>query len=136
MKTLKTLQASLQVFYQKLNNIHWNSIGLEFFEIHEQTEKLANEIHDLIDGVAEKIVMNEDFALGSYEEILNHSKIQEINGKHFNYLEASKIIKDDLKQIIEITNDVKTSPTIQPLLDEIFMTCDKYQWQFGAINKK
>lgn len=136
MTKLKILQASLQVFYQKLNNIHWNSIGLEFFEIHEQTEKLANEIHDLIDGVAEKIVMNDDFALGSFEEILKISKIKEINGKHFDYLESSKIISQDLKSLIKITNDVKASPTIQPLLDEIFMVCDKYQWQFGVINKK
>lgn len=135
-KSLKNLQASLQVFNQKINNIHWNVKGLEFFEIHEQTDKLYHEIIELIDGVAEKIVMNEGVALGSFGEILEISKIKEISSKNFNYLEAAKIIEDDLKILIDITNDVETSPTIQPLLDEIFMVCDKYKWQFGTINKK
>lgn len=135
-KSLKVLQASLQVFYQKLNNIHWNVKGLEFFEIHEQTDKLYHEMIELIDGVAEKIVMNDGIALGSFKEILEISKINEIESKHFDYLEASKIIEQDLKTLIDVTNSVETSPTIQPLLDEIYMVCDKYKWQFGVINKK
>lgn len=133
--SLKVLQASLQVFYQKLNNFHWNVKGLEFFEVHKQTEKLADEIHDLVDRVAEKIVMNESVALGSFQEILKYSKINEIKSKDFGYLEVAKNIKNDLTVIIELSDNVGTGSVIQPLLDEIYMLCDKYRWQFGAFSR-
>ncbi|VEU75541.1 DPS protein homolog [Mycoplasmopsis maculosa] len=134
-KELKKVQANLQIFYQKLSNIHWNISGLEFFEIHEEVDKLRENTLDFIDEIAEKILMKNDLALGSYKEILELSKLQEIQSQEFNYNLAAKIIIDDLKVLLEILEEFEWSKRVQPLIDEILLSFDKWLWQFNKIVK-
>ncbi|WGI37013.1 Dps family protein [Mesomycoplasma lagogenitalium] len=132
---LKKLQASLQVFYQKINNIHWNIKGLEFFEIHEITDKLKDDVLNFVDEVAEKIVMKDELAIGSYSEILKYSFLKEMESKYFDYKIAIFSIVEDLNQLLTFVEDENWSARVQPILDELLTSFDKWKWQFSALAK-
>ncbi|UWW00803.1 DNA starvation/stationary phase protection protein [Mycoplasmopsis felis] len=110
---LKKLQANLQVFYQKLSNIHWNIKGLEFFEIREEVDKLRNEVNDFVDEVAEKILMKNNLALGSYNEVLKLSSLNELTSQEFEYEQATKNIINDLNFILIGIEEFEWSKRVQ-----------------------
>lgn len=132
---LKKLQANLQVFYQKLSNIHWNIKGLEFFEIHEEVDKLRNEVNNFVDEVAEKILMKNNLALGSYNEVLKLSSLNELTSQEFEYEQATKNIINDLNFILIGIEKFEWSKRVQPLIDEVLLTFDKWLWQFSKLIK-
>ncbi|WP_322876471.1 DNA starvation/stationary phase protection protein [Mycoplasmopsis felis] len=132
---LKKLQANLQVFYQKLSNIHWNIKGLEFFEIHEEVDKLRNEVNNFVDEVAEKILMKNNLALGSYNEVLKLSSLNELTSQEFEYEQATKNIINDLNFILIGIEEFEWSKRVQPLIDEVLLTFDKWLWQFSKLIK-
>ncbi|MEI2462279.1 DNA starvation/stationary phase protection protein [Mycoplasmopsis felis] len=132
---LKKLQANLQVFYQKLSNIHWNIKGLEFFEIHEEVDKLRNEVNNFVDEVAEKILMKNNLALGSYNEVLKLSSLNELTSQEFEYEQATKNIINDLNFILIGIEEFEWSKRVQPLIDEVLLKFDKWLWQFSKLKK-
>ncbi|WP_322908340.1 DNA starvation/stationary phase protection protein [Mycoplasmopsis felis] len=132
---LKKLQANLQVFYQKLSNIHWNIKGLEFFEIHEEVDKLRNEVNNFVDEVAEKILMKNNLALGSYNEVLKLSSLNELTSQEFEYEQATKNIINDLNFILIGIEEFEWSKRVQPLIDEVLLKFDKWLWQFSKLIK-
>ncbi|WAM02737.1 DNA starvation/stationary phase protection protein [Mycoplasmopsis felis] len=132
---LKKLQANLQVFYQKLSNIHWNIKGLEFFEIREEVDKLRNEVNDFVDEVAEKILMKNNLALGSYNEVLKLSSLNELTSQEFEYEQATKNIINDLNFILIGIEEFEWSKRVQMLIDEVLLTFDKWLWQFSKLIK-
>lgn len=134
-KDLKYLHANLQVMYQKLSNIHWNIVGVEFFEMHEEVDKLRGDVLNFVDEVAEKVVMLGDIALGSYAEMIKLSTIKEIESREFRYEEAAKVIVEDLNFILIKIVDLDWSKRVQPLIDEITMSFDKWLWQFSSLVK-
>ncbi|AMD81500.1 neutrophil activating factor NapA (bacterioferritin) [Mycoplasmopsis canis PG 14] len=134
-KDLKYLQANLQIMYQKLSNIHWNIKGLEFFEIHEEVDKLRGDVLNFVDEIAEKIVMKGDLALGSYDEMLKMSTIKELPSKEFDFKEATTVIVEDLTFILTKVEVLDWSKRVQPIIDELMLSFDKWIWQFSKLIK-
>ncbi|MBN3534723.1 Dps family protein [Mycoplasma procyoni] len=135
-KKLKQIQASLQVFYQKLNNIHWNIEGVEFFEIHEETDSLKEDVQKFIDEIAEKIVMKGELALGSFKEVLELSLIKELPTQAFKYEQAAKIITEDLNVLLTESESFEWTKRVQPIFDEVLLSFDKWLWQFSKLLAK
>lgn len=130
---LNKLLSSLMVFYIKLNNMHWNVKGSNFFEIHEELEKLYDETREHFDAVAEKIVMGGGVPLSTMKESLENSLIKELPSKRFTCQEVCKEVVSDCSTILKLAEEVSPSSTVQPMLDEIFMTYDKKRWMFGSV---
>ena len=133
-ENLKVLQGSLMVLTNKIYNIHWNMKTEHFFSLHKNTEHLFENLTKFYDDVAEKIVMNNNFAIGTLKEQLKYSVIEEIEPKEFGSQEISKIIAEDLTTIITLCDKVEATNTIQPMLDEIYLAADKWRWQFSKIS--
>lgn len=131
---LKKLQASLVVFNYKIYNLHWNVKDPHFFELHKNTEQLFEQLSELYDAVAEKIVMHGYLAIGTLQEALKLSAIKEIKEADFCLKTISKIVDEDLTTIISLCDDVKGTNVIQPLLDEIYLVTDKFRWMFKKLN--
>ncbi|MGL4343201.1 MAG: Dps family protein [Metamycoplasmataceae bacterium] len=133
-KKLKTLQASLMVLTNKIYNIHWNMKSKHFFELHKNTEELFEDLTKFYDDVAEKIVMHKHLAIGTMKDQLKYTKIDEIEEKEFDIIEISKIIEHDLTVIISLCDDIEGTNVIQPILDEIYVSMDKWRWKFRQLN--
>ncbi|MGL5438228.1 MAG: Dps family protein [Metamycoplasmataceae bacterium] len=132
---LKILQSSLIVFTNKVYSIHWNMKGKEFFSLHQATEDLFKDFSEFFDSIAEKIVMHGQLSVGTLKESLELSKIKEIPVKEFEAKELSEIIVKDLTTIIDLCDDVEGTNVIQPLLDEIYASSDKWRWKFAKTAK-
>lgn len=122
------------VLTNKIYNIHWNMKGKHFFELHKNTENLFETLTKFYDDVAEKIAMHNELAIGTLVNRLKYSKIKEIDAKHFEVKEISNIIVFDLLIIIDLCDNVDGTNLIQPMLDEIYLSCDKWRWQFKNLN--
>ncbi|MGL5521791.1 MAG: Dps family protein [Metamycoplasmataceae bacterium] len=132
---LKVLQSSLIVFTNKVYSIHWNMKGKEFFYLHQATDDLFKDFSEFFDSVAEKIVMHGQLSVGTLKEALELSKIKEVPVKEFEVKELSEIIVKDLTTIIDLCDQVEGTNVIQPLLDEIYVSSDKWRWKFAKTAK-
>ncbi|MEA4115518.1 ferritin-like domain-containing protein [Mycoplasma sp. 744] len=131
---LKILQSTLLLLAIKIKNFHWNLKDINFFETHEELDKFFDQTNEQIDAVAEKIVMLDDLAIGSFEEakkisLINEHVSQKING---NYVFATLI--NDLQTLINFfdTNSSVWNFLVQPLIDEVIMFAHEWQWKFKA----
>ena len=55
---LKQIQADSAVFYIKLHNYHWNVTGMDFHPTHKALEGMYDDMADLMDDVAERVIAN------------------------------------------------------------------------------
>ncbi|MFY9075009.1 DNA starvation/stationary phase protection protein [Malaciobacter mytili] len=95
---LKVIQASSLVMFTKIHNYHWNIKGMQFFPIHEMTEKIYEQFSTLYDDAAERILQLGEKPLVLLDEIKNTSVIKEDSKTDF-----------DAKYVLEnILNDFET----------------------------
>jgi len=74
---LNTVLADEHVLYTKLRNYHWNVVGPQFHALHEFFENQYNEVKALADEVAERARAHGGFAIGTLQEFLQRSRLQE-----------------------------------------------------------
>ncbi|AXH15416.1 DNA starvation/stationary phase protection protein [Malaciobacter mytili LMG 24559] len=95
---LKVIQASSLVMFTKIHNYHWNIKGMQFFPIHEMTEKIYEQFSTLYDDAAERILQLGEKPLVLLDEIKSTSVIKEDSKTDF-----------DAKYVLEnILNDFET----------------------------
>lgn len=131
-KDLNKLLATTAVFAQKVSNLHWNMQGPLFMQYHKMTDELYNKLQDLVDPLAEKILMQKGKPLVTFKEFLEHSEIKEISGKVFSTEEVVKILVADLNIYAKILENSEANKYVQPLFDEIFMMVDQQRWFFES----
>ncbi|MHA3825582.1 Dps family protein [Mycoplasma sp. BRA285] len=133
---LITLQASLFLLQAKIKNFHWNLKGSDFFEIHEQLDKLYDDTAEQLDAVAEKLLMLGYNALGSYQEASKHSLIKEVEAKDFVSSEVFSYVVEDLNTLLQYIGKMDNiSYRVQPLLDEVVIYLDTWHWKFLKSSK-
>lgn len=69
-EALNVYLANLHVVSAKLRNFHWNVVGADFFDFHEKTGQLYEEVSMEIDEMAERIKMLGFFPLASIQEFI------------------------------------------------------------------
>jgi starvation-inducible DNA-binding protein len=76
-KELRKLQADATVFYQKLRHYHWNVKGRQFFALHAKLEELYESWADVIDDVAEQVVILGGTPLTTLRAVLSEANLAE-----------------------------------------------------------
>ena len=89
--------ANINVNYVKLHNLHWNVLGLQFKPVHEYLEGLYDNMHEILDEVAELLKMNGEYPLASLKDFLAVAEIKELESKDYNVKEALEIALADIK---------------------------------------
>ncbi len=74
---LTIVLGSEMVFYVKMRNYHWNITGNSFIELHRLIEEHYKKVELIIDDVAERVSTLGGTAIGSMEEFLKNSVIEE-----------------------------------------------------------
>ncbi|MBP2655741.1 MAG: Ferritin Dps family protein [Firmicutes bacterium] len=87
--------ANLNILFVKLHNLHWNVVGVGFFDLHTKTQELYEKIAEELDQVAERIKALGFLPLASMQEYLSVATICELPSKAFATPEVPKIIIDD-----------------------------------------
>jgi starvation-inducible DNA-binding protein len=74
---LNGLLADSTVFYQKLRHYHWNVEGRHFFELHAKFEELYTRWAEVIDQLAERILMVDGTPLHTLKSLLSAARLSE-----------------------------------------------------------
>ena len=83
---LNEFLSDLEVMSVKLQNYHWNVQGKGFFITHEKLEEYYDEIREQIDEIAEHILALGYQPLGTMQDFIKNSKIEEAKNEKIKKL--------------------------------------------------
>ena len=140
-QNLNNFLSNLEIMSVKLQNYHWNVEGKGFFRTHEKLEEYYDEIREQIDEVAEHILSLGYQPLGTMQDFMQNSSIQEADNKKIKSLEIVKcVIKDfeilkqevfEIKKEADNQNDYATST----LMDNYLGNYSKKLWMLNETIK-
>ena len=140
-KNLNEFLCDLEVINVKLQNYHWNVQGKGFFLTHEKLEEYYDEIRVQIDEIAEHILTLGYQPLGTMQDFLKNSEIQEAKNEKIKSLPIIKeLIKDitilqqkvmKIKQEAENQSNYATSS----LMDNYLSNYAKKLWMLNETMK-
>lgn len=137
---LNVLLADYQVYYQKLRNFHWNVLGNNFFELHNQFEDMYNDTKIKIDEIAERIVTLKYHPISKLSDYVEASNLTESSPLLSDIemvetlKEDQKIILNQLSKVIENANNAKDEGTID-LIGAYIRELEKSSWMLNAWSK-
>jgi DNA-binding ferritin-like protein (oxidative damage protectant) len=85
---LNQLLADYQIYYQNLRTLHWYAKGRTFFALHSKFEEYYNEASEVVDELAERIMMVGGNPVHTFAQYISTSKLQE-----------TKVISDGTKAV-------------------------------------
>ncbi|HDZ5086145.1 TPA: DNA starvation/stationary phase protection protein [Campylobacter jejuni] len=137
-KQLLQMQADAHHLWVKFHNYHWNVKGLQFFSIHEYTEQAYEEMAELFDSCAERVLQLGDKAITCQKVLMENAKSPKVEKDCFTPLEVVELIKQDyeyllaefkkLNEVAEKENDTTTADFAQ----ENIAKYEKSLWMLGA----
>lgn len=138
---LNEFLSDLEVMSVKLQNYHWNVSGKGFFITHEKLEEYYDEAREQIDEVAEHILALGYQPLGTMEDFVKNSEIEEAKNEKIKSLPIIKNVIQDLnilqqkaikiKQEAEKQSDHATSA----LMDNYLGNYAKKLWMLNETMK-
>jgi len=99
-KSLNSLLADYEIYYQNLRGFHWNIKGKDFFVLHAKFEELYNEAAENIDEIAERILTLGELPVHSYSEFLQLAQIKEAK----NVTEGKKSVEITLENLNQLVS--------------------------------
>ena len=140
-KKLNEFLCDLEVMNVKLQNYHWNVNGKGFFITHEKLEEYYNEIRVQIDEIAEHILEQGYQPLGTMQDFMKNSEIQEAKNEKIktipivkNLIQDFGILKQkavNIKEEAETQSDYATSA----LMDNYLGNYSKKLWMLNETIK-
>ncbi|MBT8286157.1 MAG: DNA starvation/stationary phase protection protein [Flavobacteriaceae bacterium] len=137
---LNTLLAEYHLYYQKLRNFHWNVLGQNFFDLHEQFETMYTDARVKIDEIAERILTLRYHPMSNLSAYLKTAIIEESTGKMedremiADTLKAHSILLKQMGKVIEKANTINDEGTID-LIGAYVRELEKTSWMLNAWNK-
>lgn len=136
-KGLNLLLSNYQMYYQNLRSLHWNIKGKMFFMLHEKYEELYNASAEVIDEIAERILMLNETPLHTFEDYINTSVIKP--AKNISnadeslkvVLNNSEILLNDAFKTLEIASESGDEGSVA-LLSEIVSGLEKQIWMLNS----
>lgn len=131
---LNRLLADEFILYTKTLNNHWNVRGMQFSSLHEFFEVLYEKQQDYADDVAERVRAAGGIALGTMEDFLKHTHLEEQTGfppdprsMISNLLADHERIMAYLKEGIELA-EKRDDPGSENFLTDLLMKHEKVAW--------
>lgn len=138
---LNRLLSDEYVLYTKTRNYHWNVKGPEFSELHKFFESQYEELDEIIDETAERARALGGDSLGTLEEFLAHTRLEESPG---DYPDAKKMIinlladhetlirqlREDLEASADTYRDMGTSDFLTGLMERH----EKMAWMLRSFH--
>ena len=130
---LNKIQAEAHTFYVAFHDYHWNVKGMQFFSIHEYTEKAYDDMGDLFDDMAERALQIGGKPLVAIDDIVKAGKGAPVEAKGSykpeevlkNVKKAYEHLVAELKKLEEVATkagDTTTSNIAQDKYGELEKT--------------
>ena len=106
-KRLNEFLCNLEVMNVKLQNYHWNVNGKGFFITHEKLEEYYDEIRIQIDEIAEHILTLGFQPLGTMQDFIKNSEMQEAKNEKIKSIPIIKNVIDDINLLKQRALQIK-----------------------------
>lgn len=135
---LNQIQADAHALFIKFHDYHWNVKGIQFFSVHEYTEKAYEDMAEIFDDAAERAIQLGGKAVTKPEELnkLAHPKID--NKGSYTPTEVLKGVLGEyehllgeFKKLEEVADKAKDSTTVAMAQDKI-AKYEKAIWMLKA----
>lgn len=130
--------ADVNVLFRKVQNFHWNVVGLDFLSVHTQLETLYTELDGQIDVVAERILARGGQPLGTMKSYLEVTKISEAENKKITTTNALEQVKVDYEYMLSALKAIKVAADNEEdygtsaMVDEYIASFEKTIWILTA----
>ena len=140
-KYLNEFLCDLEIINVKLQNYHWNVSGKGFFLTHEKLEEYYDEIREEIDEIAEHILALGYQPLGTMQDFMKNSEIQEAKNEKIktipivkNLIQDFEILKQKAVKIKEEAEKQSNYAT-STLIDNYLEKYSKKLWMLNETVK-
>ena len=140
-KNLNEFLCNLEVMNVKLQNYHWNVNGKGFFITHEKLEEYYNEIRVQIDEIAEHKLALGYQPLGTMQDFMKNSEIQEAKNEKIKSIPIIKNLIQDLEILKQKSVKIKEEAETQSdyatsaLMDNYLGNYSKKLWMLNETIK-
>ena len=140
-KNLNEFLCDLEVMNVKLQNYHWNVNGKGFFITHEKLEEYYDEIRVEIDEIAEHILSLGYQPLGTMQDFMKNSAIQEAKNEKIKSIPIIKNVIQDLNTLKQKAVTIKEEAEKQydyatsALMDNYLAKYSKKLWMLNETIK-
>ena len=136
-KNLNLLLSNYQMYYQNLRGLHWNIKGKMFFMLHEKFEELYTGSAEVIDEIAERILMLDETPLHTFEDYIANASInaaKNVSGADDSLqivLNNSEVLLNDAYKVIDVASEAGDEGTVA-LISEIISSLEKQIWMLES----
>lgn len=137
-KALNQLLSDYQIHYQNLRGLHWNVKGNLFFALHEKYENWYLDAAEVIDEIAERILMLGGRPFHTFGEYLENARLKQLIdvtdgvGGVKAVLQAEEYFLESFKAILQIAGENHDEATTAMISDWIVNT-EKRIWMLKAF---
>ncbi|CAD7289162.1 Dps family protein [Campylobacter suis] len=137
---LNKIQADAHALYIKFHDLHWNVKGIQFFSIHEYTEKAYDEFHEIFDEVAERAIMLGGKAIVKADELAKTTCIKHEPKASYTPTEVLEIVLADYKHLLDefkkLDEAAEGDTTTQAYAQDQIAHYEKAIWMLNATLAK
>ena len=140
-RNLNEFLCDLEVLNVKLQNYHWNVNGKGFFITHEKLEEYYNEIRVEIDEIAEHILALGYQPLGTMQDFMKNSEIQEAKNEKIKTIPIVKNLIQDFETLkqkavkIKEESEKQSDYATSALIDNFLANYSKKLWMLNETIK-
>lgn len=134
---LNELLADYQVFYQNLRGLHWNIKGQMFFSLHEKYEEYYNAAAEVVDEIAERILMLGGQPLHTFGDYLKVATLEQVTNVSDGKKGVEAVLNSDrfflksFKEILTVAGENEDEGTIAMISEWIGAT-EKRIWMLES----
>ena len=125
--------ANLSVFFTKLHHFHWYVTGPNFYALHEKFEAFYDEVNELYDAFAERLLMIGGSPVSNLKGYLAITSLKEASGMEKpsdmvqHILDDFKLLVVEFKEALVLAQDVDDEATADMLIGAI-SSFEKHIW--------
>jgi starvation-inducible DNA-binding protein len=137
---LNSYLGSVQIMYMNVRGYHWNIVGKQFFALHAKFEEIYDNLNEMADEIAERILMLDGKPLHSFSAYIKDSSIKErVNVSAAEdtikaYLEDTAILLKAERDILSLASGNEDDGTAS-LMSGFIGKQEKMIWMFNALLK-
>lgn len=140
-KELNILLADYHIYYQKLRNFHWNIVGHNFFDLHEQFEVMYDDAKLKVDEIAERILTLRFQPESNLSTYLQLSNVKESTTEKSDVGMVAELLHDhgviikQMRNVVEVAGKNGDEGTID-LVGAYIRELEKTSWMLDAWSMK
>jgi starvation-inducible DNA-binding protein len=132
--------ANFSVLFTKLHHFHWYVTGPQFYQLHAKFEEFYDEVNELYDAFAERLLMIGGYPVSNLKGYLAITSLKEASGtekpeemvKHI--LDDFKLIAIELKEALKISQDLGDEVTADLIIGTL-SSFEKHIWMLSFTLK-